>query len=138
MGYAGHFLLDNRPFVQIAGDVVAGGANQFNAAGMGAVIGAGAVKRGQKAVVDVDNAVGVGGHKRGRQYLHIARQHNHIHRRFLQQRQLGGFGLCFGVGAHRNMVEGDAVVFNQVAHGFVIADDQGNIAAQFADAVAVH
>jgi hypothetical protein len=52
---ADHVLLDDRALVELAGDVVAGGADQLDAAGVGLVVGLGADEAGQEAVVDVDD-----------------------------------------------------------------------------------
>src|ERR1039457_7127622 len=48
MGHAHHVLLDNRPFVQAGGDVVAGGSDQFHAALVGSMIRFGSYESGQK------------------------------------------------------------------------------------------
>jgi Amt family ammonium transporter len=48
-------LLDDRAGVEFAGDVVAGGADQLDAARVGLVVRLGAGEAGQEAVVDVDD-----------------------------------------------------------------------------------
>ena len=53
---AGDVLLDDRALVEVAGDVVGGGADQLDAALEGRVVGARALERGQERVVDVDGA----------------------------------------------------------------------------------
>src|SRR5438552_17565640 len=47
-------LVDDLPLVEIAGDVMRGGADQFDAALMGLVIGPCALESGQERVMDVD------------------------------------------------------------------------------------
>jgi len=49
-------LLDDRALVEVAGDIVGGGADQLHTARMGLVIGLGALEARQEAVVDVDAA----------------------------------------------------------------------------------
>ena len=50
----GHVLVDDRAGVELLGDVVGGGADQLDAALVGAAVGVGADEGGQEAVVDVD------------------------------------------------------------------------------------
>jgi ribosomal protein L18 len=52
---ADHVLLDDRPLVEFAGHVVAGRADQLDAALVGLVVGLGADEAGQEGVVDVDD-----------------------------------------------------------------------------------
>ena len=57
---AGDVLLDDGAFVEGFGDVVAGGADELDAAREGRVVGARAGEGGQERVVDVDDAAWVG------------------------------------------------------------------------------
>ncbi len=61
LGDAGDVLLDDGAFVEDRGDVVAGGADEFNAPGEGSVVGFGPGEGGKERVVDVDDALRVGG-----------------------------------------------------------------------------
>src|SRR5215470_14389282 len=49
-------LIDDRPLVEIARDVMGGGANQLHAALVGLMIGLGALEARQEGMVDVDAA----------------------------------------------------------------------------------
>ena len=54
MGDALHILLDNRAFIEIRGDVMRRGADEFDAALMRLVVWLGPFEAGQKGVVDID------------------------------------------------------------------------------------
>ena len=60
-------LLDDGAFVQLLGDVMAGCADQFDAALEGRVVRARAGEGGQKRVVDVDDAARIGSDELGRE-----------------------------------------------------------------------
>ena len=49
-------LVDDRAFIEVAGDVMRGGADQFDAARVRLMVGFGALEAGQERVVDVDAA----------------------------------------------------------------------------------
>ena len=74
VGDADDVLFDDGAFVEGFGDVVGGGADDFDAAVVGGVIGAGAGEGGQEGVVDVEDAHGEGLHKGGAENLHVAGQ----------------------------------------------------------------
>ena len=59
-------LLDDRPFIQVRGDVVAGRADDFDAASIGRMIGLGTGKGRQKRMMNVDDPVGIIIYKCGR------------------------------------------------------------------------
>jgi anti-anti-sigma regulatory factor len=96
---ADHVLLDDRPLVQIGGDVVAGRADQLDALGPGLVVGTRPDEAGQEAVVDVDDAPGIGGAQFGGEDLHVAREHHHVAAHLLEQASDFGKGgsLVLGV-----------------------------------------
>ncbi len=58
MGDAFYFLLDDGAGIQVCGDVVAGGADEFHAALVGLAVGVRADEGGKEGVVDVDNFPG--------------------------------------------------------------------------------
>src|ERR1700688_2399967 len=70
---------------------MAGGANQFNAPLIGLVIGLRSNKRGQKGMMDIDDAVAITGSKFGAQNLHVPGQHDQIDPLARQQLQLFPF-----------------------------------------------
>ena len=96
MGNAHHFLFDDRPFVEVAGDVVAGGTDDFHAALVGGVVGFCADECGEKGVVDVDDAVGLVAAVVVGTDLHVARQHDDIDVVLFNQFEL--FLFLFGLG----------------------------------------
>src|SRR5713226_3798283 len=73
-----HVLLDNRTFVENVGDVMTGGADQLYSPLIRGVVRTGSRERGQKRVVDVDDAAPIPRHESGREYLHIAGQHHEL------------------------------------------------------------
>ena len=52
--HRGHGLVDDRAFVEVAGHIVRGGADEFDTAGMRLVVRPGPLEGGQERVVDVD------------------------------------------------------------------------------------
>jgi len=74
----GHLLLDDRPLVQVSGDVVRGGADQLDPARVRLVIRPRALEAGQEGVVDVDDPPGQLPAERVGQHLHIAGQHDEV------------------------------------------------------------
>ena len=49
------FLFDDGPCIEVVGDVVAGGADEFYATVIGLAVGVGADERGQEGMMDVDD-----------------------------------------------------------------------------------
>jgi hypothetical protein len=78
VGDADYVLLDDGAVVEDFGDVVAGGANQFDPALEGLMVGARSDEGGQKGVVDVNDAMGMAVHEVVGQNLHIAGEHHEI------------------------------------------------------------
>ena len=66
---AGDVLLDDRSFIEGLGDVVAGGADEFDASFVGGMIWFRSNKGRQKRVMDIDDAPRVTGDELGRQYF---------------------------------------------------------------------
>src|SRR5919106_5672729 len=75
---AGDLLLDDRPFVEVLGDVVGGGTDELHTAGVGLRVGAGTLEGGQERVVDVDRAPGERAARVGTQDLHVAREDDEL------------------------------------------------------------
>ena len=72
-----------------------------------------------------------------RQHLHVARQHDEVDLLVAQDRQLQLLGLVLGVLLHRQVLVGHAVGVGQPARVFVVADDDRQLAVQFAALEAV-
>ena len=71
-------LLDDGTLVEIRGNIMGGGADQFYAARVGLMVGLGALEARQEAVMDVDAATGKEGSEIVRQDLHVAGKHDQI------------------------------------------------------------
>nr|ABM53575.1 conserved hypothetical protein [uncultured bacterium CBNPD1 BAC clone 1664] len=104
-----HVLLDDRALIEVGGDEVGGGADHLHPPGVGLMIGPRALEAGQEGVVDVDASAGqVQGHVLG-QDLHVARQDDEVGPRGGDQGAQAGLLVGLGLGAHRQVVEGDAL-----------------------------
>jgi hypothetical protein len=73
-----HRLLDDRPFIQFAGDVVCRRADEFDAALVRFVVGARALEAGKERMVDINNPPRQLGAEFVGQHLHIARQDDEV------------------------------------------------------------
>ena len=97
------------PSSSVFGDVVAGGADELDAAREGRVIRARAGEGGQERVVDVDDAARVGVDERGREDLHVAGEDDEVDLVLGEECELRGFDCGLGGGRDWHVVEGDAV-----------------------------
>ncbi len=136
VGDADHVLLDDRAFVEIGGDVMAGGADQFHAAVEGAVVRLGAAERGQKRVMDIDNSLRIAGDEVRRQDLHVAGEHDKIDALLRQDFKLLPLGRGF-VADDGNVEERYALEVGPALRVRVVADDSGHVARQLAALVPV-
>ena len=134
---AHHVLFDDGAIVQHRGHVMAGGADQFDAAVKCRVVGTGADEGGQERVVHVDDPRGILGDEFRRQNLHIARQHHQVDAGIRQQFQLRLFGRTTVRGIDGDVVEFDCVEARQRLAIRVIAHDQGDHAVEFSGLMAV-
>src|SRR5690606_24032802 len=71
-------LLDDRPLVEVACDVVRRGADDLHAAVVGLTVGACALERGQERVVDVDDLPAEVAAELVGQDLHVPREHHQL------------------------------------------------------------
>ncbi len=94
---ADDILLDDGALIELRGNVVAGGSDQFDPALVGLVIGLGAYEAGQEAVMYVEYPARVGAAQIRRKDLHVARQHHGVAVRLLEQALHLGVGLCLVV-----------------------------------------
>jgi O-acetylserine/cysteine efflux transporter len=126
----GHLLLDDRPLVQVSGDVVRGGADQLDPARVRLVIRPRAFEAGQEGVVDVDDPPGQLPAERVGQHLHIAGQHDEVGPVVLDQGE--DLGLLRGPGFRpdRQMVVVDAVGLGQRPHIRVVRGDRHDVDAE--------
>jgi hypothetical protein len=131
--HAFDFLLDDGPGIEIGGDVVAGGADEFDAALVGLLVGIGADEGGQETVVDVDDAPGVVVAQIIRQDLHEAREHDEFHVLRLDQAADGGEAGGALVAVHRDLMERDAGMVGDAAAVRPVADDGGDFHRELAE-----
>ena len=111
MGDSLDLLLDDGAGVQVSGDVVAGGADEFHAAFVCLAVGICANEGGQEGVVDVDDFPGELLAEAVGQDLHEAGEHDQFH--ILVDEQVADFPepLFAQVIIHFDVVEGDAGAF---------------------------
>jgi drug/metabolite transporter (DMT)-like permease len=126
----GHLLLDDRPLVQVGGDVVRGGADQLDPARVRLVIRPRALEAGQEGVVDVDDPPGQLPAERVGQHLHIAGQHDEVGPVVPDQGE--DLGLLRGPGFRpdRQMVVVDAVGLGQRPQIRVVRGDRRDVDAE--------
>ena len=101
-------LFDNGAIIQLFRDIVARSAYQLDASPIGLVIGLGSGKRGQKGMVNIDDAVVIIGRKLGAQNLHIPSQHEQIDPLTRQKFQLFLFLFSFIRRPDGDNIEGNA------------------------------
>ena len=76
MRHAGNFLFDDGAFIQVHGDIMAGGSDQLYAPKERLMIGLRADKSREKGMMDIDNAVGIRGNEVFGQDLHVTGEHD--------------------------------------------------------------
>src|SRR5712675_2396135 len=98
-------LVDDRALIEVARDVMRGGADQFDAALMRLVVGPRALEPWQERVVNVDAAPRQLCRHLIRKYLHVTRQHHEIGSAVLKLVQDSLFLLALGLLGNRQVVE---------------------------------
>lgn len=118
-----NILFDDRAFIQVTGDEVGSGTNDFHTSVVGLVVGLGTLERGQEAVVDVDNATGHGCTQGWGQHLHIPSQHNQINIVLAHQFQNLGLLLRLGIRGDGEVVEWDIIGGREGSKVWVVGND---------------
>ncbi len=137
VGDAHDILLDDGAVVEDFGDVVAGGADELDAALEGLVVRARANEGRQKRMMDVDDALRIAADEIVGKNLHVTGEHQEISLAVFDQRMDLFFGLSlifFGDGNDtvRNLVKlGNGLVVG------VVGNDQRDVAGEFAALVTV-
>ena len=111
-------------------------ADDLDAALVRLVVGLRALERGQKGVVDVDDAAGHGGAERGSQDLHVAGQHDEVDPLRFDQLEDLGFLLRARLGRGGEVVEGDRVGGCQGREVCVVGHDQRDVDGQLVGGLA--
>lgn len=129
---ADNVLLDDGTLIQIAGDEVRGGTDNFDTAVVGLVVGLGALERGQEAVVDVDDAAGHSLAQGRGQDLHVASQDDEVDVVLADELQDAGLLLGLGILVDGKVDEGDVIGGREGSEVRVIGDDQGDLDGELA------
>src|SRR3984893_1868502 len=119
-------LVDDRAFIECAGDVMRGGADQLDAALMRLMVGPRALEAWQKRMMDVDATTRQFRGHFVRQYLHVACQHHKVGFGLTDQIPDRGLLLAPGLLRHRQVVKRDLTEFEiAVGLALMIGDDGG-------------
>jgi hypothetical protein len=130
----GHVLVDDRPGVEISGDVVGGGADQLHPALVGAPVGIGADEGRQEGVVDVDRRGAELLQEAGGEDLHVAGEDEQVDA--ADQLQRPPLRRLAGAGLDRHVVKGDVNRGDLLGMVGVVGDDPDQLAAELAVAPA--
>jgi len=131
------FLFDDRAFVEVGAGEMGCGADDFDAALIGLVVGFCAFEAGQEGVVDVDDAPGEFRGQIVAEDLHVAGEDCELGLGVFDDGLEGGFLALLVVIGDGEVVEGDVVAFGEGAAGFVVGDDGGDLDIQATGAGAV-
>ena len=127
------FLFDDGSGVEVGGDVVAGGADEFDAAFVGLAVGVGAGEGGEEGMVDVDDAAGEVAAEVGGEDLHEAGEHDEFDVLvFDEVADLGEARVAVRAG-EVDFVERDVGVLGDVAAIRAVADDGGDFDGEFVE-----
>ena len=133
---ADDFLIDDRAGIELGGDIMAGRADQFDTARVRFLIRVRADEAWEKGMMDVDDPSGHRVTERGRNDLHVAREHDQIGAGFLPNRGDLLEGGVFVFGAHGNAMERHAFALDLRAQRFVISDHAGELERELSGAPA--
>src|SRR5699024_8071580 len=123
----GDILFDDRTLVEVAGDVVSGGADDLHTAGMGLMIGLGPLEAGQERMVDVDDPAFEPVAQLGREDLHITGQHDELDVELIDEGGQPRLGGGLRVPGDRDVVEGMTVELGQGRQGVMVAGDSDDV-----------
>src|SRR5439155_17030343 len=119
-------LVDDRALVERAGDIMRGGADQFDAALMRLMVGTRPLEAWQERMMDVDAAPRQPRRHLVRQDLHVTRQHHEIGLGLTDQIPDRGLLLALGLLGHRQTVKWNlAEIETAIGLARVIGDDSG-------------
>ena len=124
---AGYSLFDNRPLIQVLGDVMSGCADNLYSSFFGLVVWFGSDKSWEEGVVNIDYPAFSALDEIGRDYLHVAGEYNAINIVIFEQLYLRGLGFILVVCAYRYAMKLFLEVVGRTLHIWVITDDQGDL-----------
>ncbi|CDX51622.1 hypothetical protein MPL3365_130579 [Mesorhizobium plurifarium] len=122
MGHTNDVLLDDWPFIQISGDVMRCGADQFHAALVSLLVRIGAFERRQKRMVDVYDPPGHLLTHFIRENLHVTGKHDQLGPRVGHDTHLLCFRFGFVVFCHLDAVKRNVVIHYDLLIVHVIRD----------------
>src|SRR5271157_822848 len=137
VGNPDHILLDDGAVVEHFGNVMTGGADDLHSTLKGLMVGAGANKRRQKRVVNVDDAMGIALHKLDGKNLHVAGQNHEVGLVLVHQGLDSGLGLVLVFLRDRNECVKKFVEVSYRLMVGMIGNNQRNVARQLAALLAV-
>ncbi|MPM52770.1 hypothetical protein SDC9_99532 [bioreactor metagenome] len=123
-------LLDDRALVQIGGDEVCGGADQFDAAGVRLTVRVGALEPRQEGVVDVDRPALEEVAQLWGEDLHVAGQHDELDAVLLDHLHHPVLEVGLGLRDHVVVLERDVVEVRQLAQVVVVRHHQRDVHRQ--------
>ena len=137
MGNADYVLLDDGAVIENVGHVMAGSSDQLDSASECLVIRFRAHERGQKRVMNINDAVRVLVDELVGQDLHVASQNDEIQIMLFKQCEDFLFRFAFVVFGDRNYEEGHSVELGDWPVVRMVGNDQRNVASQLAAFVTV-
>ena len=94
---AGDILLDDRPLIQILGNIVGSGPDELDPTLVGLVVGPGTGKGREKGVVNIDHWTTNLFKEARREYLHVASKDKEVYFLLRQPGKLFGFCICLAL-----------------------------------------
>ena len=135
---ADDILLDDGAVVEDLGDVVSGGADDFDSALEGLMVGLGADEGGKEGVVNVDDVLRAeSSDEFGGENLHVAGEDGDGTFVLAEEGELAALGLGFVVFGDGEEKERDAIEVGDALIVGMIGDDEGDVAAELAALMAV-
>ena len=138
MAYPLDILFDDRAFIKIAGNIMRGCADQFDAALVRLVIRLGAFEAGQEAVVNVDAAALQLFDHLGGEHLHVPSQHDEVGAGVVENLPDPGFLRGLGIGRDWQVVKRQvAKIGTLIGFARMVGNDAADFHLQFSDTPAV-
>src|SRR5579862_7123304 len=130
-------LFDDWSIVEDFRDVVRSGADEFYAAVVRLLVRLGTNERRQKRVVNIDDLLQVVANEIRREDLHVSSQDDEVDFAFAEELDFLFFGFGFVFFGDRNHFVLDAIEIGVAFRVGMVADDERNVAREFAVALAV-
>src|ERR1700730_17056152 len=112
MRHAYHVLVDDGAGVGNGCYIVTGCSNEFDSSFIGPCVGAAAHERGQKGMMNIDDAICVAGYEFVRKDLHVTRKNHQINLQGAQELEFLGFLQTLVLRRDRKMVVRNAMTLD--------------------------